>query len=82
MLFAEVKMKDYNVMSHQGITDKEMLLANGGPEKFAGTSKVNTFMVNKVYHENIESGMPKKEANIRRVEAQKLVKATKEWRGY
>lgn len=75
-------MKDHNVMSHQGITDKEMLLANGGPEKYAGTSKVNSFMVNKVYQENIEAGMSKKEANVRKVEAHRLVKATKEWRGY
>ena len=56
--------------------------ANGGPEKFAGTPKVNTFMVNKVYHDNLKAGMPKAEANVRKIEAQKLVKATKDWRGY
>lgn len=74
--------KDYNVMSAQGMTDVELLKANGGPEKFAGTSKVNTFMVNKVYQDNLKAGMSKAEANVRKVEAQKLVKATKEWRGY
>ncbi len=82
MLLEEVNMKDYNVMSHQGMTDKELLAANGGPEKFAGTPKVNMFMVNKVYQDNLKAGMSKKEANIRKLEAQKLVKATKEWRGY
>lgn len=39
-------------------------------------------MVNKVYHDNLKAGMSNSEANVRRVEAQKLVKATKEWRGY
>ena len=74
--------KDYNVMSAQGMTDVELLKANGGPEKFAGTPKVNTFMVNKVYQDNLKAGMSSSEANVRRIEAQKLVKATKEWRGY
>jgi hypothetical protein len=74
--------RDYNVMSAQGITDVEMLEANGGPEKYAGTTKVNTFMVNKVYKDNLEAGMPSKEANVRRIEAQRLVKEVKGWRGY
>ena len=74
--------KDYNVMSAQGMTDAELLKANGGPEKFAGTPKVNTFMVNKVYHDNLKAGMSKAEANVRKIEAQKLVKATKDLRGY
>jgi len=75
-------MKNYNVMSHQGMTDKDMLAANGGPEKYAGTPKVNTFMINKVFRDNLAAGMSRNEANARRVEAQKLVKATKNWRGY
>jgi len=76
------KYKDFNVSSAQGISDKEMLEANGGPMKFAGTPKVNTFMINKVYKENLEAGMDKREANMRRVEAQKLVKEIKLERGY
>tara|TARA_R110002167_G_scaffold146738_1_gene338302 strand:- start:1398 stop:1631 length:234 start_codon:yes stop_codon:yes gene_type:complete len=74
--------KDYNVMSAQGITDVEMLKENGGSEKFAGTPRVNTFMVNKVYKDNLKAGMSSKEANVRRIEAQRLVKEVKEWRGY
>lgn len=69
-------------MSAHGITDVELLKENGGPEKFAGTPKVNTFMVNKVYHDNLKAGMSRAEANLRKIEAQKLVKATKHWRGY
>ena len=74
--------RDYNVMSAQGITDVEMLKANDGPEKYAGTPKVNTFMVNKVYKDNLKAGMSSKEANVRRAEAQRLVKEVKGWRGY
>ncbi len=69
-------------MSHQGITDKEMLLQNGGPANYAGTPKVNTFMINKVYKDNIASGMSKREANMKKVEAQRTLKAVKQWRGY
>lgn len=69
-------------MSAQGMTDTEMLEVNGGPAKFAGTPKVNTFMINKVFKDNLAAGMSKNEANVRRVAAQKLVKDTKEWRGY
>lgn len=74
--------KDYNVMSAQGMTDAEILEANGGPANYAGTPKVNTFMVNKVFNDNLKAGMSRNEANVRRVEAQKLVKNVKEWRGY
>ena len=74
--------RDYNVMSAQEITDVEMLKANGGPEKYAGTPKINTFMVNKVYKDNLKAGMSSKEANVRRTEAQRLVKEVKGWRGY
>ncbi len=74
--------RDYNVMSAQGITDVEMLKANDGPEKYAGTPRVNTFMVNKVYQDNLKAGMSKNEANVRRIEAQRLVKEVKGWRGY
>ena len=76
------KYKDYNVSSAQGISDKEMLEANGGPMKFAGTPKVNTYMINKVYKDNLDAGMGKREANLRRVEAQKLVKEIRLQRGY
>jgi len=75
-------VKDHNLMSHQGITDKEMLLENGGPEKYAGTPKVNTFMINKVHKDNLKAGMSKKEANIRKLEAQRTLKSVKAWRGY
>ena len=74
--------RDYNVMSAQVITDVEMFKANGGPEKYAGTPKINTFMVNKVYKDNLKAGMSSKEANVRRIEAQRLVKEVKGWRGY
>ena len=74
--------KDYNVMSGQGISDVEMLEAHDGPANFAGTPKVNTYMVNKTFKDNLASGMDKREANIRRVEAQKVVKAIKDQRGY
>ena len=74
--------RDYNVMSAQGITDVEMFKANGGPENYAGTPKINTFMVNKVYKDNLKAGMSSKEANVRRIEAQRLVKEVKGWRGY
>jgi len=74
--------KDYNIMSAQGISDKEMLEAHGGPAKFAGTPKVNTYMINKTYKDNLESGMDKREANERRVKAQQVVKAIKQERGY
>ena len=74
--------KDYNILSAQGISDKEMLELNGGPASYAGTPKVNTYMVQKVYKENLATGMDKKEANARRVEAQKTVKLVKEMRGY
>ena len=75
-------MKDYNVLSAQGITDEEMLKTNGGPAKFAGTSRVNTWMIQKVFRDNLEAGMSREEANVRRVEAQKTVKYVKELRGY
>jgi len=84
MLLEEANMayKDYNVMSGQGISDVEMLEAHDGPANFAGTPKVNTYMVNKTFKDNLASGMDKREANIRRVEAQKVVKAIKDQRGY
>ena len=69
-------------MSAQGMTDAEILEANGGPANYAGTPKVNTFMVHKVFNDNLKAGMSRNEANVRRVEAQKLVKNVKEWRGY
>ena len=47
-----------------------------------GTPKVNTFMVNKVYKDNLKAGMSSKEANVRRIEAQRRVKEVKGWRGY
>ena len=76
------KYKDYNVLSAQGISDVEMLEANEGPVKYAGTPRVNTFMVQKTYKDNISAGMSREEANTRRVEAQKLVKSVKDQRGY
>ncbi len=84
MLLEEANMayKDYNVMSAQGISDKEMLESHGGPANYAGTPKVNTFMIHKAYKDNLDAGMDKKEANTRRVEAQKTVKFIKEQRGY
>lgn len=74
--------KDYNIMSAQGISDVEMLEAHGGPAKYAGTPKVNTYMINKTYEDNLAAGMDKREANMRKVKAQKVVKAIKDERGY
>jgi len=74
--------KDYNIMSAQGISDKEMLEAHGGPANYAGTPKVNTYMVNKTYKDNLDAGMDRKEANMRKVKAQQVVKAIKNERGY
>lgn len=74
--------RDHNVLSAQGISDVEMLETNGGPAKYAGTPQVNTFMIQKTYRDNIDSGMGRREANIRKIEAQKLVKSVKDRRGY
>jgi len=82
MLLEEANMKNYNVLSAQGITDIDMLETNGGPVKYAGTPKINSWMIQKVYKDNLESGMSREEANIRRVEAQKTVKYVKQQRGY
>ncbi len=59
-----------------------MLKAHSGPANYAGTPKVNSFMIMKAYKDNVASGMNRREANVRRIEAQKLVKNVKEQRGY
>lgn len=74
--------KDFNVLSAQGISDVEMLKAHKGPASYAGTPKVNSYMIMKAYKDNVASGMNKREANVRRIEAQKLVKNVRSQRGY
>ena len=55
--------KDYNILSHKGYTDEYMLKESGGPEKLAGTPRVNSWMVNNEYRLNKKAGIPIEECN-------------------
>ena len=75
-------IKDHNILSAQGITDLELLKEHGGPEKYAGTNKCNTWMINNEYKENLKVGTPVKECNALRSQAQQTLADIRRARGY
>jgi hypothetical protein len=74
--------RDHNILSHMGITDLELLREHGGPEKYAGTNKCNTWMINNEYKENLKAGTPVKECNALRNQAQQTLADIRRARGY
>jgi hypothetical protein len=74
--------KDHNILSHMGITDLELLKEHGGPEKYAGTPKCNTWMINNEYKENLKAGITVKECNALRNQAQRTVSDIRKARGW
>jgi hypothetical protein len=75
-------IKDHNILSAQGITDLELLKTHGGPEKYAGTPMCNTWMINNEYRENIKAGVPVRECNRLKNDAQRTVAEVKRMRGW
>ncbi len=71
-------VKDYNVMSEYGVKDTDYL-EMGLPEELVGTSKINDWMIDKVYEDNLrneteanlKAGMDSKEAIKRATQAAK-----------
>jgi hypothetical protein len=74
--------KDHNILSAMGITDIELLREHGGPEKYAGTNKCNTWMINNEYKENLAAGIPVKECNALKRDAQKTLAEVRFMRGF
>ena len=74
--------KDHNILAHKGYTDKYMLKECGGPEKIAGTPRVNSWMINNEHRLNKKAGIPIKECNRLRTMAQQTVAQVKRERGY
>jgi hypothetical protein len=74
--------KDHNILAHKGYTDEYMLRECGGPMKLAGTPKINPWMINNEYRLNRKSGIPIKECNELKSQAQRTVAEVKRQRGY
>ena len=74
--------KDHNILSAMGITDAELLKEHGGPEKYAGSNKCNIWMINNEFKENLAAGIPLKECNVLKGDAQRTVAEVKRMRGY
>ena len=74
--------KDYNVLSAMGITDSDLLKEHSDPEKYAGTPMCNTWMINNEYKENQKAGIPIKECNQLKNQAQRTVAEVRRMRGY
>ena len=74
--------RDYNILSNMGTTDLELLREHRGPEKYAGTNMVNTWMINNEYKENLAAGTSVEEANALKNKAQRTVAEVRRMRGY
>lgn len=69
-------------MSEHGVKDSDFVSQYGMPEEFAGTPKVNDFMVNKAYEDNVsaemqlnlDAGMDNKEATAKATSTAKKVR--------
>jgi len=46
---------DYNILSEFGTTDQEYVNDHGAPQDLVGTPKINDWMVEKMYTQNIEA---------------------------
>ena len=68
--------QSYNIMALRGakIDDMEVVEANQLPPNVAYTPEINTIMVQKMYDENIEAGVPKDEAMELRTHSEKTIK--------
>jgi len=91
-------MKDYNIMSLEGITDQDYVDSFGVPQELANTPKINDWMINDTYEKNLtmeyeaalKSGRSEDEAKRwankvainGRNESRKLLKKVKKLRGY
>ena len=56
------------------IDDMEVVEANQLPPNVAYTPEINTIMIQKMYDENIEAGVPKDEAMELRAHSEKTIK--------
>ena len=79
-------MKDYNIMSEYGTKDQDFVDEFGMPQEFVGTPRVNEYMIDKMYEDNIRAeteanindGMePRKATHLAEKKAIAKLKATK-----
>jgi len=51
---AEKKLRDYNIMSTDGVTDQEYVELFGVPNEIANTPKINNWLIEDTYNKNLD----------------------------